>query len=312
MTDVQVPQIAATALRREAAYGWWDRNERRVTPYLFIAPNVLVFSAFIFLPLLGAVYVSFHRWTLIGVPEFIGLGNYIRIPQDPQFWQALGNTLLYTILTVPASMALGLLVAMGLNRDLPARALLRSLFFVPLVVSGVATGVTAAWLFNDNYGVINALLSGLGLGPVPWLSSGQWALPSLIMTTLWVRLGFCMVVYLAALQTIPTEYHDAAAVDGATRWDRLRHITWPLLAPATFLLLILNVIYSFQVFDLIFVMTGGGPGFATTMLVQYIYQAAFVTSQMGYASALGVVLYAIVLVFTVVQWRASRQGDATR
>ncbi|HEX3348725.1 MAG TPA: sugar ABC transporter permease, partial [Acetobacteraceae bacterium] len=149
----------------------------------------------------------------------------------------------------------------------------------------------------------------LGLSRVAWLSLPHWSLPSLAIATLWVRLGFNMVVYLAALQSIPAMYYEAARIDGASALHQFRHITLPLLRPATFLLLILDVIYSFQVFDLVYVMTGGGPGFSTTMVVQYIYKAAFGTSEMGYASAMGVVLYAIILVFTVVQWRASRQSE---
>ena len=179
-----------------------------------------------------------------------------------------------------------------------------------MVVSAVATGTIAAWVFNDNYGVVNTLMVHLGIGRIPWLSKPQWALPSLAIATLWVRVGFNMVVYLAALQSIPTTYFEAARIDGASAITQFRHITVPLLAPATFLLLILDVIYSFQVFDLVYVMTGGGPGFSTTMAVQYIFNAAFVTSEMGYASAMGVALYVLILAFTVVQWRASRQSES--
>jgi len=144
---------------------------------------------------------------------------------------------------------------------------------------------------------------------VAWLSTTQWALPSIIITTLWTRVGFCMVVYLAALQSISPSYYEAASIDGATRLQQFRCVTWPLLRPTTFLLLILNVIHSFQVFDLIFVMTGGGPGFSTTMIVQYIYQSAFATSEMGYASAMGMVLFLLLLLFTLLQWRVNRRKE---
>jgi multiple sugar transport system permease protein len=180
---------------------------------------------------------------------------------------------------------------------------------VPVIISLVAVALIAAWLFNDNYGIINAALSAVGIGDVPWLSSARWAMISLIIATLWIRLGFNMVIYLAALQSIPTELYDAARVDGASGWRRFRHITWPLLGPTTFLLVIINIIYSLHVFDLIYVMTGGGPGFSTTVLVQYIYQMAFTEGQMGYASAIGVVLYLLLLVFTVFQWRVTRQSE---
>ena len=288
---------------------WWGRNQKRLVPYLFIAPNMIVFTVFVFVPILFAFYISLNEWSLIGTPQFIGLGNYVEMLGDGQFWRAFYNTLVYTVGTVPGSIALGLLVAVGLNRKLPGLALLRSLFFVPVIISLVAVALIASWMFNDNYGVINAALEALGFEGVPWLSSPVWAMPSLIITTLWIRIGFCMVIYLAALQSIPVELYQAAQVDGATAWRQFRHITWPLLGPTTFLLLILNVIYSLHVFDLIYVMTGGGPGNSTSVLVQYIYQMAFQESQMGYASAVGVVLYLMLLVFTVFQWRMTRQGE---
>jgi ABC-type sugar transport system permease subunit len=289
--------------------GWWERRQQRLVPYLFIAPNVVLFTTFSFLPLLYAVYISFHDWSLIGEPEWLGLRNYLRLSRDPLFWRALLNTTLYALGTVPTSMAIGLFLAIGLNRHMPARILIRSLYFLPVVVSAVAAGTIASWLFNDNYGVINSILVRLGIGRIAWLSTPQWALPSLVLATLWVRVGFNMVVYLAALQSIPRVYYEAARIDGASTLHQFRHITLPLLAPATFLLLVLDVIYSFQVFDLIYVMTGGGPGFSTTMLVQYIFKSAFVTSEMGYASTMGVVLYVLILALTVIQWRASRQAE---
>jgi multiple sugar transport system permease protein len=289
----------------------WQRMRFRAAPYGFIAPNMILFTVFVFAPLVYAAYISLHEWSLIGDPTYVGLKNYARLSRDGLFWQALKNTAVYSLLTVPASLATGLLLALALNRDLYARTLLRSLYFLPVVVSSVVTALTAAWLFNDNYGVINAVLKSAGFGPVPWLSSPNFALPSLVLTTLWVRLGFCMVVYLAALQTISPTYYEAAQIDGASRFNQFRYITWPSLAPTTFLLLILNIIYSFHVFDLVYVMTGGGPGFSTTMLVQYVFQAAFVTSEMGYASALGMVLFSLMLAITVVQWRVGRQAEAT-
>ena len=288
----------------------WAARRHALVPYAFIAPNVVLFTAFSFLPLLYAAYISLHDWSLIGDPEWLGLKNYVRLGRDPLFWRALVNTALYAVSTVPTSMAAGLLLALAMNRRFPLRVFLRSVYFMPVVVSAVATGTIAAWLFNDNYGVVNAILVRAGLGRIAWLSTPAWALPSLAIATVWVRVGFNMVVYLAALQSIPQTYFEAARIDGASTLSQFRHITVPLLAPATFLLLILDTIFSFQVFDLIYVMTGGGPGFSTTMVVQYIFKSAFVTSEMGYASAMGVALYVLILVFTIVQWRASRQAES--
>jgi multiple sugar transport system permease protein len=280
-----------------------------LVPYLFIAPNLLLFATFMLFPLGYAGFISLHDWDMIGDSSYTGLANYARLVVDPLFWTSLRQTLLYAFGAVPGSIALGLLAAVGLNRRLPGRVLMRSIYFMPVVVSGVATAVIASWLFNDSYGVINALLERAGLARIHWLSSPRWALPSLIMATLWLRIGFCMIVYLAALQSIPRTYYEAALIDGASAWRQFRHITWPLLRPATFLLLVINVIYSFHVFDLVYVMTGGGPGFSTTVLVQYIFNSAFSSSEMGYACAMGIVLYALILVFTVVQWRVGRKSE---
>ncbi len=315
MADDTMAQLSMTYPKEQSETptsrlsGWWGMHRTRLAPYLFIAPNLLLFSVFVFFPLLYAAYISVHQWSLIDTPEFVAATNYTRLLSDGQFWQSLQNTLVYSIATVPTSLFLGLMLAIGLNRQLAARSLLRSLYFLPVVVSSVATAVIAAWLFNDNYGVINTMLRNVGIGPVAWLSTPQWALPSIILTTLWVRIGFCMVVYLAALQSISPSYYEAARMDGASRLQQFRFVTWPLLRPTTFLLLILNVIYSFQVFDLIYVMTGGGPGFSTTMIVQYIYQAAFASGEMGYASAMGMVLFVLILLFTLVQWRINRRTE---
>jgi multiple sugar transport system permease protein len=287
----------------------WRRWRQRLTPYMFIAPNLALFTVFVFFPLLYAAFISVHEWSLIDTPTFTGVRNYQRLVNDAQFWHSLRNTVIFSLATVPTSLFLGLMVAIGLNRQLATRTLLRSLYFLPVVVSSVATAVISAWLFNDNYGVVNELLKRVGFGPVAWLSTPQWALPSIILTTLWTRIGFCMVVYLAALQSISPSYYEAARIDGATRLQLFRYVTWPQLRPTTFLLLILNVIHSFQVFDLIYVMTGGGPGFSTTMIVQYLYQQAFAASEMGYASAMGMVLFVLILLFTLVQWRINRRRE---
>jgi multiple sugar transport system permease protein len=298
------------ATLRQGAFRVRRSSPQGLVPYIFIAPNLVLFGVFMFFPLVYAAFISLHDWDLVGDTTFIGVANYTRLVTDALFWTALGHTLLYACGAVPASIGFGLLVAIGLNRNIPGRTLMRSIYFMPVVVSAVATAVVASWMFNDSYGVINGILERAGLARVFWLSSPHWAMPSLVIATLWLRIGFCMVVYLAALQSIPITYYEAAVIDGANALGRFLHITWPLLRPATFLLLIINVIYSFHVFDLVYVMTGGGPGFSTTVLVQYIFNAAFNTSEMGYASAMGITLYVLILAFTVVQWRAGRRSEA--
>jgi multiple sugar transport system permease protein len=285
------------------------RWRRRLTPYLFLTPNLLVFTTFLFIPIGAAIVISFQKRGILDDGEWIGLKNYVDMAQDPLFWQSLGHTIAFTAGTVPTSMVLGLVLAVMLNRRLPGRTFLRSIYFIPVVIAGVIVALTWAWIFDTTDGVLNGFLAKLHLAPVPWTSSQVFAMPSLVIATVWVRLGFCMVVYLAGLQSIPANLHEAATVDGAGGWSRFWHVTWPLLGPTTFLLIIINVIFSFQVFDLIYVMTGGGPGFSTTVFVEYIYRAAFMQFQMGYASALGVVLFLLVLGFTAFQWRLSRQGE---
>jgi multiple sugar transport system permease protein len=288
---------------------WWDRNQRKLIPYLFLTPNLVVFTIFVFIPIVYSLWMSFHEWRGIDIPRFIGLRNFVEIATDEVFWIALKNTLFYAAGVIPFSMGLGLLTALGLNVVLPGRTLLRTIYFIPVVVSAVVVGTLSAWIFNDNYGIINATLRQSGLARVNWLSSPNTAMLTLIISTIWIRLGFCMIVYLAGLQGIPNDYLDAARVDGATAWQRFHLITFPLLRTSTFLLLILNVIYSFEAFDLVYVMTGGGPGYSTTVLPVYIYESAFELQRYGYANALGLILMVIILAFTLIQWRINRQGD---
>nr|WP_269449946.1 sugar ABC transporter permease [Auraticoccus cholistanensis] len=207
-------------------------------------------------------------------------------------------------------MALGLALALLMNSVLPARALFRTVVYLPLVISGVAVGLIGTLLFNETTGVLQTLAAALGLPPVSWQSSGPAAFASVVLITLWVRVGFTMIIYLAGLQAVPVELHEAGQVEGAGRWQRFRWITWPLLGPATFFLLVMSVIYSFQVFDTVFVLTGGGPGSATEVLGTYAYDTAFGPARdQGYGAALGLVVFVFTLVFTLLQWRASRTRD---
>jgi ABC-type sugar transport system permease subunit len=179
-----------------------------------------------------------------------------------------------------------------------------------MVAAGVVVGVIMSWIFNVDYGVANNALAVLGIDRLPWLTSPSMAMFTLIMVVVWTRIGFCMVIYLGALQSIPSELKEAAAIDGADRWARFRSITVPMLTPTTSILLILNVVFSIQAFDVIYVMTGGGPGFSTTVLIQYVFRSAFQTGEMGYAAALGLVLVGILLVFTLLRQQASKRAES--
>ncbi len=285
----------------------WGR--RVVTPYLFISPALALFTVFAFVPLVYSIVLSFKEVPLFGPGLWVGAGNYTRMADDPVFWGSVRNTAVFTVATVPTSMFLGLLLAVLLNRAMPGRTILRSVYFLPLVVSGVVVALIMGWIFNGDFGVLNNLLDLAGLPRIRWLTSPNWAMSTLVVAIVWGRIGFCMVIYLAALQAVPAGLLEAAGLDGAGRWQQFRFVTFPLLRPTTFMLLVVNVIFSLQVFDVVYVLTGGGPGFSTTVLIQAIFRAAFTQGEMGYASAIGMVLTGVLLIFTLLQWRASRSAE---
>ncbi|CAA9395481.1 MAG: ABC transporter, permease protein 1 (cluster 1, maltose/g3p/polyamine/iron) [uncultured Quadrisphaera sp.] len=304
--------LGQAAALRDGPGGRRPRTRRRgeaVTGLAFVAPALAVFGVFMVAPLAMTGYYSLTEHSGFGDPEPVGLANFAGIAGDALFWRALANTAVFAAVTVPLSLLGGLGLALLLNRAVPARALLRALFYVPVVVSAAASGIVARWIFNESAGVANRLLSDVGLPEVGWQTSGPAAMASIIIVSVWANLGFVMVVYLAGLQGVPAEVHEASALDGAGRWRTIRSITVPILAPTTFFLLVHLVISTFQVFDLVVVMTGGGPANATTLLVNYAYAEGFQQRRQGYAAALGVVLYAIVLALTLVQWRAGRRRD---
>lgn len=286
-----------------------DRRSR-LTPYVFIGPAALLFAAFSLIPIIIAITLSFQDTQTLGEGQWVGLDNYAQMGSDRLFRTALINTLVFTIGTVPTAMAAGLALAVALNRPLPGRGVLRAMFFVPMVAAGVVVGVIMSWIFNVDYGVANNALALLGIDRIPWLTSPNMAMFTLIIVVVWTRIGFCMVIYLGALQSIPAELKEAAAIDGAGRWSRFRSITFPMLTPTTSILLILNMVFSIQAFDVIYVMTGGGPGFSTTVLIQYVFRSAFQDGQMGYAAALGLVLVGILLVFTLLRQQASKRAES--
>ncbi len=282
------------------------------TASFFLLPNIVLVGVFLFVPLAMSFVYSFQKIDPLSAPVYAGLNNYLDLLQDKVFWETVWNTLVFTVCTVPVGMAIGLGIAILLNGVLPGRTLYRSIIFVPLVISGVATGVLGAWMFDEYNGFFNKMLAGIGITGPPWQSGGTWAMVSLILVTLWQRIGFDMLIYLAGLQAIGTDQLEAATVDGATGWQRFRRITFPLLGPSTFFLLIMNIIYSFQVFDTVWAMTRGGPDYSTTTVVTYAYRIAFDEhgpQELGYGAAVGIVIYLFTLLVTLVQWRFSRNRD---
>ena len=281
---------------------------------MFLLPNVVMILIFTLLPLVFAFVISFQNLDSLGGRSWVGFGNYVKLVTDPVFWQSMANTGIFTLFTVPVGMILGLGIAVLLNGVLPGRTLFRSVIFLPLVVSGVATGVLGAWMFDQSNGFINRILGSVGIAPTAWQSDGFWAMASIILVTLWQRVGFDMLIYLAGLQGVDPSVQEAATVDGATGWQRFRYVTFPLLGPSTFFLLIMNMIYSFQVFDTVWAMTRGGPGFSTTTVVSYAYRTSFDEhgpQLLGYGAAVGVAIYLITLAITAIQWRFSSSRDQT-
>ncbi len=276
-----------------------------------MAPAVVLALAFLIVPMVGAfVYSTAKIASLSGRVSWVGLANYSAMFADPTFYRALLNTAIFIVTTVPLSLIIGLALAVLMNSVLPGRGAVRTMIYLPLVISGVSVGLIGTFMYNETVGVINLLLSKSGLPTFAWQSGGVTAFVSLILVTLWVRVGFSMIIYLAGLQAVPVELQEAAQVEGASGWQRFRFITVPLLGPSTFFLLIMNVIYTFQVFDTVYVLTNGGPGNATEVLGTYAYKTAFGPARdQGYGAAIGVVIFLLTLIFTILQWRHNRTRD---
>lgn len=300
---------AATRPRPTARLGRRRRHSDALAGYSFIAPNLLILALFLFIPVGWAVGISLQSTNGFGAGDFVGLDNFARLASDPVFWQSALNTALFTALIVPLSMGLGLGLAVLMNSVLPARGLFRTIIVLPMVISGVATALVGVLIFDQNNGVLNKLLKASGLGAIPWQSGGAAAFASVVLVTLWWRVGFNMIIYLAGLQGVEPELYESARIDGASAWKQFRYVTVPMVGPSTFFLLVMNVIYSFQVFDIVYVLTNGGPGYSTSVLVTYAYENGFVTRDQGYAAAIGIVLLILTLVFTALQWRFSRTRD---
>lgn len=306
VTEAPAPSGAAVTRTSPGRRTGWSA---RIAPWLFVTPGLALLIVFSAVPIVTAVVLSLQEVAVFGQGTWVGGANYAQMAQDPLFWTSIGNTAVFTVGTVPTSMAIGLLLAVLLNRAMPGRALIRALYFLPMIAAGVVVAVVMAWIFNGDYGVVDNLLAALGLPRVPWLTSPDLAMLTFVVAVVWTRIGFCMVIYLGALQAVPPELVEAMTVDGAGRWTRFARLIWPLLRPTTFVLLVVNVVFSLQVFDIVYVLTGGGPGFATTVLIQYIFRTAFTNGEMGYASAIGVVFALILLAFTALQWRANRRAE---
>jgi multiple sugar transport system permease protein len=272
-----------------------------VVGWAFASPAVLLIVVFGLIPIVWSAVLSFQKTNLLAPPEWVGLANYRALPKDPFFEQSLVHSAIYTVLFVPLSVTGGLLTAIVLNRPLRGIRLYRTAVFVPVVVSTIATVIIFLWVFDPNFGLANWLLGKVGLGPFGFFTSSNGALYSIVAMTVWGWIGFDVIVYLAALQGIPRELVEAAEIDGAGTWGIFRNVTVPLLGPVTLFLIVWSTINALQLFDEVYLATNGGPGTATYVPVFYLFKLAFQQGVAGYAAAIAYVLFAVILVLTVVQ-----------
>ncbi len=276
-------------------------------------PAFSLFAVFTAYPFIYAGKLSLTRWDGLSADQkFVGLGNYRDLLHDHEFLHSLKITAIYTVAVTIVSIAIGLLLALALNRKLVGRNLYRTIFFTPVLTATVAAAVVWQLLFDPFSGIVNVGLREVGVVGPRWLSSPSWALAAVIVVGVWKRIGFTMIIYLAGLQTISPSYHEAAEVDGASSWRRFWDVTWPLLTPITVLQLIMAVIDSFQVFDHVYIMTQGGPLGATNVVPLLLYNQGFRLFHLGYAAAIGWVVFLVILVTTIVQWRLSKGGGWAR
>lgn len=299
------PPGARSPSRPPAPGGWWRRD--RLSGYVFVAPQMIGFAIFLGIPILTVFWYSLFDWNILsGTAELTGTANYRQMASDPLVREVLGNTLVFAGGLVPFNLALALALAVVLDRRLPGTTLFRVLFFAPVVVSIVAWAVVWSFLLQQDGG-INLTLQAMGIDGPNWLRQSSTALPAVICVQVFKNVGLNMVLFLSALQGVPADVKEAATVDGATALQTLRRITLPLIAPTVLLVSIITVIGAFQVFATIVILTGGGPGNATNVLVYYVYQQAFERYEAGYASAGAVVLFVIVMIVTAIQWRLRRR-----
>lgn len=306
-TDAPVPTARET---RPAPRGRrTGRRSEAIAGLLFVAPVVVIFVLFKFIPILGAGAMSVTEYRLNGDVTFVGAENYVRLVGDAAFWSSLRVSLLYVVIFVPLIMAVSLLGAVLLDRLVKLTGFFRAVLFVPYLSSFVMAGIIWTWVFGTD-GPINAGLTGVGLPAVGFLSGGQvLVLTSLAVVSVWKGFGYSMLIFLAGLKGQPAEIHEAARIDGAGAWREFWHVTFPMLRPVTFFILVIETIVGFQVFDTIYVMTGGGPNRVSHSLIYLLYDQGFKFFDFGYASAIGIALFVVVLVLSLIQRRLVEGKD---
>lgn len=286
---------------RNRGFAWLEKDN--VIGYVFLAPFLLFMALFMILPIFQGLYMSFFDWNALTPPSFVGLGNYQTMFQDGDFWSSLWHTVYFVIISTLPLVGLGLLIALGLNKPFRGKTVARGLFFFPYLLTVSVVATIWRWILQEHFGLLNYYLGQIGIASLNWLGEPNLAMISIALATLWWTVGFNVVVFLAALQEIPEQLYEAARIDGATPWQLFWYITIPQLKASLIFVFITQIIASFQVFGQVNVMTGGGPFGSTRTLVQYIYEQGFKYLKMGYASAVAYILFAIMLIGTLLQWK---------
>jgi multiple sugar transport system permease protein len=310
-------KIDRSPMRSSGFFGGLTENtlhgmqQRKVAlAYLFLLPTILGILMFTAGPIIASLALSFFRWNVITPPEFIGLQNYQQLVRDPQVWTSFGNTAQFVVLAVILQLSLALFLAMAVQQKMPTwlRYFFRSAFFLPVLTSAASISIVLAYMFHREFGVINYYLGMVGIGPIPWLNSERWALITVVLTYVWQGLGFTFIIFTGGLNNIPTDILEAADMDGAQGWRRLWHVTLPLLSPTILFAAVIGVINALQVFTEPYVMTKGGPGDASRTVVLTIYQAAFGNLELGYGSAIAMVLFVVIMLVTAAQFWISKRS----
>ena len=283
------------------------RREETISGLLFVLPNFIGFAAFTIFPILFSFYMAFMNWDLSGSPEFIGFANFANLGEDPLFWKTLWNSVYYTLGAVPIGIAIAFFLALMLNQKIRGVIVFRTLYFLPQVTLVVASAIVWNWIYQPDFGLLNYLLGLVGIEGPKWVYSSTWAMPSVIIYCNWMGIPPSALILLAGLQGIPQELYEAAEIDGASTLGRLRYVTFPLMTPSLFFVVVTSLIGAMQTFSQFYILTKGGPAFATTPIVMYIYNNAFHYFKLGYASTISLVLFAILLVITIIQWKVANR-----
>lgn len=281
----------------------------KTAPWVLIAPNLFIFVTFIVVPACMGLALSFYKWDGMSQKKWIGLDNYTKALTSSGFWETMSRTVIYSAICVPLIMVVSLFLANLMIKEVRAKGFFRAIFYWPTMISFIIVGLSFKFLFGDSFGIINYFLEASGNSKIAWLTNSSYTIFVVVAATIWSRAGFYMVSFISGLQSIPTSYYEACDVDGANSVQKFFYITLPLLKPTTFLVLILSIIDMFKAYPLIRALTEGGPNRSTTYIVQFVYEEAFVKNNMGYASAMSMLLFLVLAIFTAIQFKVNNGGE---